>query len=77
VKRQYPEAIVTPTIVPYATDSNGFRPRGVKSYGFTPAILPADVIASMHGDAEYVPIEAIGPAIRILYEALVTTAGKR
>jgi acetylornithine deacetylase/succinyl-diaminopimelate desuccinylase-like protein len=77
VKRQYPDAIVTPTIVPYATDSNGFRPRGVKSYGFTPAILPADVIASMHGDAEYVPIEAIGPAIRILYEALVTTAGKR
>ena len=77
VKRQYPEAIVTPTIVPYATDSNGFRPRGVKSYGFTPAILPADVIASMHGDAEYVPVEAIGPAIRILYEALVETAGKR
>ena len=77
VKRQYPEAIVTPTIVPYATDSNGFRPRGVKSYGFTPAILPAEVIASMHGDAEYVPVDVIGPAIRILYEALVTTAGKR
>jgi acetylornithine deacetylase/succinyl-diaminopimelate desuccinylase-like protein len=80
VKRQYPEAIVTPTIVPYATDANGFRPRGVKSYGFTPAILPADVIASMHGDAEYVPVEAIGPAIRLLYEALVetaATAGKR
>ena len=77
VKRQYPEAIVTPTIVPYATDSNGFRPRGVKSYGFTPAILPAEAVASMHGDAEYVPIGAIGPAIRILYEALVTTAGTR
>jgi acetylornithine deacetylase/succinyl-diaminopimelate desuccinylase-like protein len=64
-------------IVPYGTDSNNFRPLGVKSYGFTPAILPAEVIASMHGDAEYVPVDAIGPAIRILYEALVETAGRR
>jgi len=80
VKRRYPDAIVTPVIVPYGTDSNSFRARGVKSYGFTPAILPAEVIASMHGDAEYVPVDAIGPAIQILYEALVetaATAGKR
>ncbi len=77
VKKQHPDAIVTPTIVPYATDSNGFRPLGVKSYGFTPAILPADVVASMHGDAEYVPVDAIGPAIRIIYDALVETARRR
>jgi acetylornithine deacetylase/succinyl-diaminopimelate desuccinylase-like protein len=77
VTTRYPDAIFTPMIVPYGTDSNSFRPRGVKSYGFTPAILPAEVVASMHGDAEYVPVGAIGPAIRILYEALVTTAGKR
>ena len=77
VKRQYPDAIVTPTLVPYSTDSNSFRPRGVKSYGFTPAILPAEVVVSMHGDAEYVPTDVIGPAIRILYDALVVTAGKR
>ena len=77
VKKQYPDAIVTPTIMPYTTDSNGFRPRGVKSYGFTPAILPAEVVASMHGDAEYLPVDVIGPAMRIIYEALVTTAGRR
>ena len=77
VKKQHPDAIVTPTIVPYATDSNGYRPLGVKSYGFTPAILPADVVASMHGDAEDVPTDAIGPAIRIIYDALVETARKR
>jgi acetylornithine deacetylase/succinyl-diaminopimelate desuccinylase-like protein len=77
VRKHYPGAIFTPMIVPYGTDSNNFRPLGVKSYGFTPAILPAEVIASMHGDAEYVPVDAIGPAIRILYEALVETAGRR
>jgi acetylornithine deacetylase/succinyl-diaminopimelate desuccinylase-like protein len=74
VKRHYPDAIFTPMIVPFGTDANGFRPRGVKSYGFTPAILPAEVVASMHGDAEYIPVDAIGPAIQILYEALVATA---
>jgi acetylornithine deacetylase/succinyl-diaminopimelate desuccinylase-like protein len=80
VKRQYPDAIVTPTIVPYSTDANAFRPRGVKSYGFTPAVLPAEAVVSMHGDAEYIPVESLGPAIRILYDALVATAatpGKR
>jgi hypothetical protein len=31
----------------------------------------------MHGDAEFVPTDAIGPAIQILYDALVTTARRR
>jgi acetylornithine deacetylase/succinyl-diaminopimelate desuccinylase-like protein len=74
VKRHHPDAIVTPMIVPYGTDANGFRPRGVKSYGFFPGILPAAAIASMHGDAEFVPVDALGPAIRILFEALRETA---
>ena len=74
VKRHHPDAIVTPMIVPYGTDANGFRPLGVKSYGFTPAILPADAVASMHGDAEYLPLESLGSAIRILFDAVKETA---
>lgn len=76
VKKHHPEAIVTPMIVPYGTDANSFRALGVKSYGFTPAILPADVVASMHGDAEHLPLGALGPAIQILYDALVQTAAR-
>jgi acetylornithine deacetylase/succinyl-diaminopimelate desuccinylase-like protein len=74
VKRRHPDAIVTPMVIPYGTDSNGFRPRGVLSYGFMPAILPAAAIASMHGDAEFVPLDALGPAIQIFFEALRDTA---
>ena len=74
VKRRHPEAIVTPMVIPYGTDSNAFRPRGVKSYGFMPAILPAAVIASMHGDAEFIPVDALAPAIQIFFEALEATA---
>jgi len=77
VKKRHPDATVSPMIVPYGTDANSFRALGVKSYGFTPAILPANALASMHGDAEFVPVDAIGPAIQILYDALVETASKK
>jgi acetylornithine deacetylase/succinyl-diaminopimelate desuccinylase-like protein len=77
VKKRYPDAIVTPMIVPFGTDSNGFRPMGVKSYGFTPAIVPAASVMSMHGDAEFVPVDALGPGIQILFDALTATVRSR
>jgi acetylornithine deacetylase/succinyl-diaminopimelate desuccinylase-like protein len=73
IKRRHPDAIVSPMVVPYGTDSNGYRPRGVKSYGFTPVIVPAEGVMSMHGDAEFLPVDAVGPAIQILFEALRET----
>jgi acetylornithine deacetylase/succinyl-diaminopimelate desuccinylase-like protein len=76
VKRRHPDAAVTPMVVPYGTDANGFRPRGVKSYGFTPVIVPAVAVMSMHGDAEFLPSDAVGPAIQILFEALRETVSK-
>jgi acetylornithine deacetylase/succinyl-diaminopimelate desuccinylase-like protein len=76
MKRHHPDAIVTPMTVPYGTDSNGFRPRGVKSYGIFPGIIPAASILSMHGDAEFMPLDAMGPAIQILFEAIRDTASK-
>ena len=77
VKRHHPDAIVTPMIVPYGTDANGFRQLGVKSYGFTPIVVPAAAVASMHGDAEYLPADALGPAIQIIYEAVRETVERR
>jgi acetylornithine deacetylase/succinyl-diaminopimelate desuccinylase-like protein len=76
VKRHHPDAIVTPMIVPYGTDANIYRPRGVKSYGFFPGIAPTAAIVSMHGDAEFIPTDAILPAIQILYDALRETVAK-
>jgi acetylornithine deacetylase/succinyl-diaminopimelate desuccinylase-like protein len=76
VTRQHPDAVVTPMTVPYGTDGNSYRARGVKAYGFFPGIVPAASILSMHGDAEFIPADALGPAIRILFEALQQTAGR-
>ena len=50
--------------------------RGVKSYGIFPAVIPADVAASMHGDAEHVPLAAIVEACQVLFEALRDTLAR-
>jgi acetylornithine deacetylase/succinyl-diaminopimelate desuccinylase-like protein len=76
IRRRHPDAIVTPMLIPYGTDSNAFRPRGVKSYGIFPAILSAETVASMHGDAERVPLEGVREAAQILYEALRDTVAR-
>jgi acetylornithine deacetylase/succinyl-diaminopimelate desuccinylase-like protein len=76
IARRYPDAVVTPILIPYGTDANSFRARGVHGYGLTPMVLPTDVVASMHGDAERLPVDGLGEAIGILYDALVEVAGR-
>jgi acetylornithine deacetylase/succinyl-diaminopimelate desuccinylase-like protein len=76
IKRHHPEAIVTPMLIPYGTDSNAFRPKGVKSYGIFPALLPADVVASMHGDGEHVSLASVREGTQVFFEALRDTLAK-
>ena len=76
IKRQHPDAIVTPMIIPYGTDSNAFRPKGVKSYGVFPAILSKETVNSMHGDGEHVPLDGVREAAEIFFEALRETMKK-
>ena len=59
--------------MPYGTDSNAFRSKGVKSYGIFPAILSAETVASMHGDAEHVPLDGVVEAVQVFFEALRDT----
>ena len=75
ILRHNTDAVVVPTLIPFGTDSNAFRHRGAMSYGILPMVLTAEIVASMHSDAERVPIAEIGKGIRIFYEALVQVAG--
>ena len=70
IKRLHPDAFVTPILIPYGTDSNAFRPKGVKSYGIFPAIVSADTLAQMHGDAEHVSLAAVAEASQVFFEAV-------
>ena len=76
IRQRHPDAIVTPLLIPYGTESNAFRPKGAKSYGIFPAIVSADTAASMHGDAEHVPIASIVEASEVLFEALRNTLAR-
>ncbi len=76
IKRRHDDAIVTPMLIPYGTDSNAFRPKGVKSFGLFPAILSGDTVSSMHGDAERVPLDGVREAAEILFEALRDTLAR-
>ena len=76
IKRRHSDATVTPMLIPYGTDSNAFRPKGVKSFGLFPAILSGETVASMHGDAERVPLDGVREAAEILFEALRDTLAR-
>jgi acetylornithine deacetylase/succinyl-diaminopimelate desuccinylase-like protein len=76
ITRRHRDAVVTPILIPYGTDSNAFRPKGVKSYGIFPAILSGETVASMHGDGERVPLDGVAEAVEVFFEALRDTLQK-
>ena len=77
IRRRHADAVVTPMLIPYGTDGNAFRPRGVKTYGIFPAILSAEVATSMHGDAEHIPLAAVHEAAQVLFDTLRETLAGR
>jgi acetylornithine deacetylase/succinyl-diaminopimelate desuccinylase-like protein len=70
VHKLYPDAIVTPMLVPHGTDSNKLRLKGVIAYGFTPMVLDLSTAGSMHSDQEHIPIAEFERGIQIFYEVL-------
>ena len=76
IRRRHADAVVTPMLIPYGTDSNAFRPRGVKAYGIFPAILSAEIAASMHSDAERMPLDSVAEAVEVFFEALRDTLAR-
>jgi acetylornithine deacetylase/succinyl-diaminopimelate desuccinylase-like protein len=72
VLKHHPDAIVTPMIVPFGTDSVRLHARGVIKYGFTPMILDTDTAATMHGDQERIPVAEFLKGIHIFYDLLMS-----
>jgi acetylornithine deacetylase/succinyl-diaminopimelate desuccinylase-like protein len=55
----YPGAIAAPYLMLGATDSRFFRVRGLLSYGFCPAVIPADHLKSIHGIDEKIASDSL------------------
>jgi acetylornithine deacetylase/succinyl-diaminopimelate desuccinylase-like protein len=70
-RRIYPDAVVAPAMAVGGTDSRFFRRLGVPAYGFVPFLLTKEQVGTVHGVDEQLPVDQLGPAIRVVYEALL------
>jgi acetylornithine deacetylase/succinyl-diaminopimelate desuccinylase-like protein len=63
-----PDARVAPYLLGAGTDAKHFRRLGLRSYGFTPVRLPADLdfAALFHGVDERIPVDALEFGARVL-----------
>lgn len=70
-----PGARVAPYLLSAGTDAKHFRRLGLRSYGFTPLMLPADLdfAALFHGVDERVPVESLAFGARVMDRLLEIT----
>jgi acetylornithine deacetylase/succinyl-diaminopimelate desuccinylase-like protein len=68
--KEHPEAVVTPILIPYGTDSVRLREKGVIAYGFTPMVVDAATVATMHSDGERIPVDEFKKGLHIFHELL-------
>jgi acetylornithine deacetylase/succinyl-diaminopimelate desuccinylase-like protein len=71
-RRAFPDAVVVSSMAVGGTDSRFFRRRGIPAYGFLPFLLTKEQVATVHGVDEQLPVDLLGPAIRVVYEALLS-----
>ncbi len=72
ILKHHPEAVVTPVIIPYGTDGQKFRKRGVTGYGLNPMIIDAATLSTMHSDSEHIPVEEFRAALHIYFDILAS-----
>lgn len=67
-----PGALVLPYMLSAGTDNKALSKLGIRGYGFTPLLLPADMnfAAMFHGVDERVPVDAIHFGVRALTHLL-------
>jgi acetylornithine deacetylase/succinyl-diaminopimelate desuccinylase-like protein len=72
ILKRHPDAVVTPMVVPFGTDSAYLHRRGAIKYGLTPMILDTATAATMHSDQERIPVGEFLLGIHIFYDVLAS-----
>jgi acetylornithine deacetylase/succinyl-diaminopimelate desuccinylase-like protein len=65
-----PDAVVVPSLTPAITDIRFFRARGATGYGWVPLILDRDLLATIHGHDERIPIAGFEKAVETMTEVV-------
>lgn len=63
-------AVPTVALTPGITDVRFFRARGATGYGWTPLVLTPELLATIHGHDERVPVAAFEHAVRIMSDVV-------
>ena len=66
------DATVMPTLVPFGTDGQKFRMRGVAAYGIMPMVIDSATMSTMHSDSERIPINQFKQGLHIYFDILTS-----
>jgi acetylornithine deacetylase/succinyl-diaminopimelate desuccinylase-like protein len=67
---ELPGSVTLPVQTTGGTDSQPFRERGVPAYGYLPALLSAELNATLHGANERFPLTELERAVRVTTRVL-------
>jgi acetylornithine deacetylase/succinyl-diaminopimelate desuccinylase-like protein len=70
IQKENVDVKVVPIIVPFGTDGQKFRMRGVPAYGLMPMVLDAATLATMHSDSENIPLDQFRHGLHVYFEIL-------
>lgn len=79
LRRQDPEAIVAPTMVPGFTDAKHYSRLGMRCFGFSPVRMPEgfQFLDLMHGHDERIPVDGFLFGLRVLFDLVVDLCATR
>ncbi|MBL8912701.1 MAG: M20/M25/M40 family metallo-hydrolase [Archangium sp.] len=70
------DIVVGPAISPGFTDSNLARPKGTKAYGLVPFEIDAELLGTMHGKHERLPIKELTRGLEVLYRSVLEVSAQ-
>ncbi|HEU4542794.1 MAG TPA: M20/M25/M40 family metallo-hydrolase [Jiangellaceae bacterium] len=65
-----PDALSMVSLSPGITDLRFFRARGATGYGWTPIVLTPQLLATIHGHDERIPVAAFEKAVTVMSDAV-------
>jgi acetylornithine deacetylase/succinyl-diaminopimelate desuccinylase-like protein len=71
LRRGRPDIVVGPALSPGFTDSNLARPMGVKAYGLVPFEIDGELLGTMHGKNERLPVAQLKHGLEVLFRAVL------
>jgi acetylornithine deacetylase/succinyl-diaminopimelate desuccinylase-like protein len=69
-----PDAVIVPTITPAITDVRYWRARGATGYGWVPLVLTPELLGTIHGHDERVPVGDFERAVKAMTDLVARAA---